>query len=323
MKSQHFHTHGYLNNNGITLIALVITIIVLLILAGVVIITLTDNNGILQKSTTAKQNTEEATELESIKLAVFAAQTEGEGTITTENLNKELNDIAKPIENNWYYKGYIIFEDGNVEKYDKLLPVEYHQVEYIESSGKQYIATNIVSSKSIFEYSAEVSATQSTGTGQQILFGSTNGFNVTIISKIYRATSRCITNIPISLDKFDKINLVSNPITSRLNLTINDVTKTGEYTSFVMNEKIGIFAFANGVCKAKCKLKNLKISINGEEKANFIPCYSVTTVTDSNNKTCSSGTIGMYDTVTEQFYVNQGTGKFGYGMEDGTYVAPQ
>ena len=42
---------GKQTNNGITLIALVITIIVLLILAGVTIATLTGENGILTKAT--------------------------------------------------------------------------------------------------------------------------------------------------------------------------------------------------------------------------------------------------------------------------------
>ena len=45
-------------NEGITLIALVITIIVLLILAGITIATLTGNNGILTKTNEAKEQTE-------------------------------------------------------------------------------------------------------------------------------------------------------------------------------------------------------------------------------------------------------------------------
>lgn len=45
------------NQKGITLIALVITIIVLLILAGVTIAMLTGENGILNKATTAVNNT--------------------------------------------------------------------------------------------------------------------------------------------------------------------------------------------------------------------------------------------------------------------------
>ena len=46
-------------NNGITLIALVITIIVLLILAAISIATLTGKNGILTKANLAKTRTEE------------------------------------------------------------------------------------------------------------------------------------------------------------------------------------------------------------------------------------------------------------------------
>ena len=47
-------------DKGITLIALVITIVVLLILAGITIAALSGENGILNRATEAKQNTEEA-----------------------------------------------------------------------------------------------------------------------------------------------------------------------------------------------------------------------------------------------------------------------
>ena len=56
-------------NNGITLIALVITIIVLLILAGVTIATLLGDNGVLTKATEAKNEQADATVEEAIKLA--------------------------------------------------------------------------------------------------------------------------------------------------------------------------------------------------------------------------------------------------------------
>ena len=63
-----------INNSGITLIALVITIIVLLILAGVSIATLTGNNGILTQANNAKEKTEEAEDIEKIRLAISEAQ---------------------------------------------------------------------------------------------------------------------------------------------------------------------------------------------------------------------------------------------------------
>ena len=63
-----------INAKGITLIALVITIIVLLILAGVSIATLTGENGILTRAQEAKTKTEEAEDIEKIRLAMSEAQ---------------------------------------------------------------------------------------------------------------------------------------------------------------------------------------------------------------------------------------------------------
>ena len=63
-------------NNGITLIALVITIIVLLILAGVSIAMLTGNNGILTNSNKAKAENAAAQAEEQMKLAYMAVRTE-------------------------------------------------------------------------------------------------------------------------------------------------------------------------------------------------------------------------------------------------------
>ena len=57
------------SNNGITLIALVITIILLLILAGVTIVTLTGDNGILTKAADAKDSNSIGNEKEKIGLA--------------------------------------------------------------------------------------------------------------------------------------------------------------------------------------------------------------------------------------------------------------
>ena len=54
------------NNRGITLIALVVTVIVLLILAGVSINMLTGQNGILNRASEAKENTQIATEREAL-----------------------------------------------------------------------------------------------------------------------------------------------------------------------------------------------------------------------------------------------------------------
>ena len=315
-------------NKGISLIVLIVTIIVIIILAAVVVLTISKNNPI-ESAKEARFKEDVRTFQDELAMSVSKEYAQAGGHRDYKINASDFEDIKGYIPSfNEKYKDKFVIEDDelkytkklkdkeidnvkslNINK-EKILPNEYQQVEYIESTGTQYIDTDLVSSKNVFEYSAEVSATQLTGTGQQILFGATNGFNVTIMSKIYRATSKCITNIRINIDKFDKINLISNPIDSKLKLTINDITKTATYTNFVMNEKIGIFGYANGICKAKCRIKKLKISIDGEDRADFIPCYSVTNVTNSDNIQCSSGTIGMYDIVEGKFYTNQGTGEF-------------
>ena len=82
-------------NNGITLIALVITIIVLLILAGVTISTLTGENGILTKANQAQNNTILSQEEEIIKLAVASTQTNLEEDINVFKLEEELQKNTK------------------------------------------------------------------------------------------------------------------------------------------------------------------------------------------------------------------------------------
>ncbi len=81
------------NDNGITLIALVITIIVLLILAGVAIATLTGENGILKKADTAKQQTEEKSAKEKIELAI-ASSMDKDGSFNVEDFEKEIKNLG-------------------------------------------------------------------------------------------------------------------------------------------------------------------------------------------------------------------------------------
>ena len=78
-------------NNGITLIALVVTIVVLLILAGITIGTLTGENGIINKSKEAKSSTEYDQWSEKIDLAIIDA----EGN----NRNADIDDVIEELKN--------------------------------------------------------------------------------------------------------------------------------------------------------------------------------------------------------------------------------
>ncbi len=83
--------------NGITLIALVITIIVLLILAGVAIATLTGDNGVLTKAVSAKEKTERAEVIENAKLDILGIQSDKNGKIAIGDLKGVLDKYFKDV----------------------------------------------------------------------------------------------------------------------------------------------------------------------------------------------------------------------------------
>ncbi len=81
------------NNNGITLIALVITIIVLLILAGVSIAMLTGQNGISTQAQNSKTTSELKSAEEKVKLAIMAARSQSEtGELDVDKLIAEITN---------------------------------------------------------------------------------------------------------------------------------------------------------------------------------------------------------------------------------------
>ncbi len=116
-------------NQGITLIALVITIIVLLILAGVSIASLAGEGGILNKATKAETQNNQATIEEEIKLAYNAVQMDS--IMNGWDINKKAEELQKELRKQdekaivtvfqtdllISYKGYeiTIYTDGKIE----------------------------------------------------------------------------------------------------------------------------------------------------------------------------------------------------------------
>ncbi len=102
-------------NNGITLIALVITIIVLLILAGVTIATLTGENGILTRASQASEQTEIEEEKEAIGLAYTGVLADNNGSgVSDSELQNELqkNGYSATVTDNGDGTLTVTFESG-------------------------------------------------------------------------------------------------------------------------------------------------------------------------------------------------------------------
>ena len=83
---------------GITLIALVVTIVVLLILAGVSISLVLNNNGVISKAKDAKNSTEKGQAQDEVNLAINYLQIEdATSTLTQEDRRKILEDELRKI----------------------------------------------------------------------------------------------------------------------------------------------------------------------------------------------------------------------------------
>ncbi len=311
-------------NSGITILALIITIIILIILA-IVSVSLVINSGILNKSEQGVNTYSKEEELEQLKLVIASAKLKGNGFLTTENLNSELknkfgeNKETIPKKDYWEFNGYNIYKDGKVEEFNSILPKEYQQVEYIESTGTQWIDTKIKPNINMrikthlyrttrnktwqFPFGARNTAGNNEfemcfykdGGGWRDDFGNTSDrifFNYTTeLGDFYidKNKNACKVN-DIIIHHSDSINFECN-----YNLTIFGVN----YEGGIRTEETDML-----------KLYSFEIFNNNTAVRNFIPCYSTTIVTDVNGIERAKNTIGLYDTVNGQFYTNQGSGFF-------------
>ena len=130
---------------GITLIALVITIIVLLILAGVSIAMLTGDNGILTQATNAKEKTSKAEEEEKVNMAVL-------GSSIADNGYSEILDEAsfrQELTNQFGNNGYDLVVNGDGSF---IITVKESQRKYYINDDKTIInSDNIVEINNVEE----------------------------------------------------------------------------------------------------------------------------------------------------------------------------
>ena len=200
----------------------------------------------------------------------------------------------EPVKNLTKDTEWIFQAVGGVE--ESQLPSGYTQLEYIESSGTQYIDTGL---KPTQDYSITIKC-QSTGIDSNTYAGcDTNwqntGFFVGV--DVFEFGNAGIARIQ---------NYGENPIVLTLDKTggYKDGVKTWNNAStatFQTVSNLTLFALnRNGTMREYLtgKIYYCTISDNGTLVRNFIPCKN------------PDGAIGMYDTIGKQFYANAGTGNF-------------
>ena len=204
---------------------------------------------------------------------------------------------------------------GNTYQGTKILPDGYTQVDYIESSGTQYIDTNYISNANVkFELtiayndlslkSEQVNGVAGgvnpSGTGynesSRLALGvRTNGtdlyFGVAQLNNYFENIADTLKHKFYIDLKNGKYGYDNNHYTQEINYNGG-----GNILIGARNTNSGIRNFCYE------KIYNSKIYDNDVLVRDFIPCYC-----NSNNE------IGLYDLVNSVFYANQGTGVFTYG----------
>ena len=187
------------------------------------------------------------------------------------------------------------------------LPSEYQQVEYIESTGTQYIDTGINVNTTTSRYETKINPSLVSGT--MGIFGTRNyissnssSMNVFIINGAFRldwltgAGDYSVNNISSNTEYTISI--------TRGLATINNVDYTsaattsidGSYTFYVGNFNNAGSVYSNGFSG---KIYYSKLYNNNILVFDGVPCYRK-----------SDNVIGMYDLVTNTFFTNAGTGVF-------------
>ena len=218
----------------------------------------------------------------------------------------ELNKTVNVDENyNWLPT---LEKTGYTFKGWSLLPDDYQQVEYIESSGTQHILTDITPDNNIGIYSRLSSSNISSdllyfgskGTGDsRFWIGNTS-------NQLYFGWNNIPSRVNIAADTINTIE--SNYLNSRKNI-VNGTVATNDLGTLSSNNTYPIAIFGGNSAgtvsyKSRIKIYELLISRGESIVANLIPCYQK-----------SNGTIGMYDIINNKFYTNSGTGTFTKGSD--------
>jgi len=200
-----------------------------------------------------------------------------------------------------------------ITEYIPPLPAGYTQLSYIESTGTQYIDTDV---KWRYGYKIQMDLTSISNSGNYAFFGASNGsaYNQGEVSCFWYS-GKFDTVVPYSNSTSVDIGFGTYSANTRYLFTYdNNATTANTYTSsnsvfydsYVGTKNIWLFGTNRGDANsylAAFKLHSAKMwDENGTLVRNFVPVQR-----DSDDE------IGMYDLMHGVFYPNAGTGTFTAG----------
>lgn len=200
------------------------------------------------------------------------------------------------------------------------IPSEYQMVEYIEGDGTQHIVTNLRNDTDYGDLVYKIKyykATQARITGD-LIYGSLSmtkndtapvevGFNGTTNRLFAFSKSSAEIIDPIVYGSVNELTVKYSDESPYITMSLTDgnTTLTSEKltTNNDYNQKY-IFIFGTSPYRAAARIYSLTAFNGNSVFAHFIPCYRK-----------SDGVIGMYETVTQQFFTNSETGTFLKGAD--------
>lgn len=196
-----------------------------------------------------------------------------------------------------------------------ILPSEYQQVEYIESSGTQYIDTGIAGNTSK-RIQAKLNWSLITN-NDSMFIGANSGSGTSIVY----ISAVLISNLKRVQFAYGSYTNMSQTIVENTDYELDAILSNGSQT-VKLNDDVG-----NNNLSANIGAKNLYLfAMNSNGNANyyssgklyFCKIYDTNDVLVRNLIPCyrkSDSVIGLYDLVTNTFYTNQGTGTFTKGND--------
>jgi len=200
--------------------------------------------------------------------------------------------------------------------FNQVLPEEYQEVEYVGSTGAQYILTNIVPTNSTGIYARVSSANV---TSDVVYFGSKGEDDSRLWignneDKIYYGwNSNMYSQDVVTADTVYtiKMNYLNNRIGTLNDEFLRDINADLSETNTYPIAIFGGNSAGTVGYKASINLYGFKITEGLGIAHDFVPCYRK-----------ADNVIGMYDMMTGIFYTNNGTGTFSKGADvDNRYHA--
>ena len=185
------------------------------------------------------------------------------------------------------------------------LPGGYTELEYIQSSGTQYVDTGLNPNQ---DFGVTIDFQMTTVSGWQCIFGAANSAqNADEYGVWHNGTNfgfyYASTNVTVSAEATARHLFVC----SKNTITVDGAAAgSPAYTSFQTNYPLLLGAINYAGSKmygSQIKIYSAKIYQNGTLVRNFIPCKN------------AAGVIGLWDDVNSVFYQNAGSGAFTAGPE--------